>query len=137
MKYQCDQSGISITLKSEADPLVTGDPNRLHQLFLNIVLNSLQAMPAGGEIAIECNKLEGEHEEWLRVQVIDNGEGIPQENLKKVFDPFFSTKTHGTGLGLATARAIMTEHDGRIAVKSASGNGTTLILDFPSAGPSA
>jgi len=112
-------------------PLISGDPNRLHQLFLNILLNSLQAMPDGGAINIECKLGNAEDKGGVRVIITDNGIGIPEKNLKKIFDPFYSTKAHGTGLGLATAKTIIDEHGGRIAVKSIERKGTTFLIDFP------
>ncbi|OGC96073.1 MAG: hypothetical protein A2W25_08550 [candidate division Zixibacteria bacterium RBG_16_53_22] len=130
MKYQCEQNGVKMVLQSTEKPIINGDPHRLHQLFLNIILNSLQAMPDGGEIVIACEPA-SDNSGWLRVSVSDTGTGIPAENLKKIFDPFYSTKTHGTGLGLATAKTIVNEHGGRIAVKSLERKGTTFLIDFP------
>jgi signal transduction histidine kinase len=131
MKYQFDQSGIRISLRSIESPIINGDPNRLHQLILNILLNSIQAMPQGGEIIINCRTTDAGHDGSIRVEISDNGVGIPEENLKKIFDPFFSTKSQGTGLGLVTAQAIVSEHGGRIAVKSAENKGTTFLIEFP------
>ncbi len=132
MKYQCDQSGVTISLQSIENPIVHGDPNRLHQLILNILLNSLQAMPGGGQVVITCDTA-GDKAGWLRIGIADTGPGIPEENLKKIFESFYSTKASGTGLGLVIARAIVEEHGGRIAVKSQPGKGTTFMLDFPAA----
>jgi len=131
IKYQCDQGGIHIKLHTSENAAITGDPNRLHQLFLNIILNSIQAMPQGGEIEIKCEKISDENGNRLKVAVVDSGIGISEDNLKKIFEPFYSTKTHGTGLGLATAKTIVDEHEGRIAVKSELGKGTTILLEFP------
>jgi signal transduction histidine kinase len=132
MKYQCDHNGVKISLRSTENPIVLGNPNRLHQLILNILLNSLQAMPSGGEVVIACDTAT-DKAGWVRVNISDNGPGIPEEQIKKIFEPFYSTKTSGTGLGLATAQAIMIEHGGRIAAKSAPGKGATFVFDFPAA----
>jgi signal transduction histidine kinase len=131
MQYECEQNHISIIVKSTENPIVNGNRDRLHQLFLNILLNSVQAMPNDGQITISCDRVDGGR---LRLTVSDTGVGIPGENLKKIFDPFFSSKGQGTGLGLATAKTIVDEHGGKIAVKSAVGKGTTIFMEFPEAG---
>jgi signal transduction histidine kinase len=133
MKYQCEQNKITIELKSIENATIMGDPNRLRQLFLNIILNAVQAMPGGGEISIQCGPSGDVVGNWVRVIISDTGVGIPKEDLRRVFEPFFTTSAQGTGLGLATARAIVDEHDGKIDVESAEGKGATFIIDFPPA----
>lgn len=131
MKYQCDQAGIMVNIESGEIPDINGDQNRLHQLFLNLFLNSIQAMPSGGQIDIKYTLETAPSSSRLRVRFSDSGRGIPRESIDKIFEPFFSTKSQGTGLGLATAKAIVEEHDGKIRAESAPGKGTTLYIQFP------
>jgi signal transduction histidine kinase len=134
MKFQCSEKNISILFEPQKIPLVKGDPDRLHQLYLNIILNSIQALPDGGKIEIVCRKSFDNSHELVESSVRDNGCGIALENINRIFEPFFSTRTTGTGLGLATVKAIVDEHNGRIRVESASGKGTTFIISFPKSG---
>jgi signal transduction histidine kinase len=94
---------------------------------LNIVLNAIQAMPNGGTLTIES----GLRNEMLEVKIADTGNGIPEENRKKLFSPFFTTKKNGTGLGLAITYRIIENHRGRIDVASEPGRGTTFTVKIP------
>lgn len=130
-KIECRDRDIEIAFTSSELPRIMGDSDRLHQLFLNILLNGIQAVPQGGKIDIACGVVERGSRPWLESRISDTGPGIPSENLDKIFEPFFSTKTQGTGLGLATARAIVTEHKGTITAESVDGRGTTFVIAFP------
>jgi len=112
-------------------PQVLGDSNKLQQVFLNLVLNSRDAMPDGGSVTLRT-RLDGER---VVVEVADTGVGIPPEALPKIYDPFFTTKRvgQGTGLGLALSYGIVQEHNGSIEVASEVGRGTTMTLSFPAA----
>ncbi|MDZ4179293.1 MAG: ATP-binding protein [Coriobacteriia bacterium] len=108
-------------------PRVLADPDQLKQVFLNLVTNAVQAMEdRGGEIRIQTT-VDGE---YIGVTVADSGPGIADENLSRVFDPFFSTRSEGTGLGLTMVHRIVDEHDGHIEVGSTSG-GTVFRVSFP------
>ena len=107
--------------------LVNGHKNALTQVFLNILLNSLQAMPEGGALRVTLAAVDNAWE----VQIADTGPGIPQEKLAWIFNSFYSTKSEGTGLGLSIAHEIVTEHQGKIRVESDEGEGTTLIVQLP------
>jgi signal transduction histidine kinase len=107
---------------------VQGDRSQLKQLFLNIFLNSIQAMPAGGEMKVEALLKDGRK---AVVAVSDTGVGIPEENLDRIFDPFFTTKKGGTGLGLSICYNIAKSHQGEIEVKSRAGQGTTTLISLP------
>ena len=111
-------------------PRITGNPRNLQQVFLNLFLNSIQAMPQGGRLAVRAAVEEGD---VLRVDVSDTGVGIPPEDLGKVFDPFFTTKEpgQGTGLGLSVSYGIVEKHKGRITVESKVGEGTTFSIFLP------
>jgi signal transduction histidine kinase len=101
------------------------DTDQMTQVFLNILINAIEATPSGGSVSVgyELND-EGK----LHITVEDTGEGIPRENLDKLFDPFFSTKKKGTGLGLAIVKSIIGGHDGEIEVESEPGKGTRFIV---------
>lgn len=107
--------------------LVNGNKNGMTQVFLNILLNSLQAMKEGGTLRVEVVLVDNA---WKLV-FADTGSGIPQEKLPWIFNPFFSTKSDGTGLGLSIAHEIVTEHQGEIRAESVEGQGTTLIVQLP------
>jgi two-component system sensor histidine kinase HydH len=132
LKYQAEKQGVTINYNPGDELTMRGDPEKLHQLFLNILLNAIQAMTGGGEIEIRSDKVMEKKGGLIRIEISDNGPGIPDDILQKIFDPFFSTKSQGTGLGLATARAIVTEHRGSIEARSRPGEGTTFIITFPS-----
>lgn len=121
----------------EIDPglVLKGDSQRLRQVFWNLLINSCQAMPLGGEIRISAQPVfmpeEPLNTEWLAIAVSDTGEGIEPEFLEKLFNPFFTTKTGGTGLGLAIAYRIIEDHGGAIDVKSEKGKGTRFTIRLP------
>ncbi len=108
-------------------------------MIQNVLVNATQAMPAGGVIRIQGRMVGGRglvavspHQaEWVRVSIADDGIGIPRDHLRRIFDPFFSTKEKGRGLGLATSHSIMKKHGGWIDVESSLGNGTIFYLYFP------
>lgn len=103
------------------------DAGLLKQAFLNLILNAIQAMPAGGQLTVESG-LRGNE---VEVRISDTGVGISEENRKKLFSPFFTTKKNGTGLGLAITYRIIENHHGMINVASEPGKGTTFTLKIP------
>jgi signal transduction histidine kinase len=111
-------------------PFVNVDPNLLHQAFLNILVNARQAMPHGGRLTVETRSRPG-NGPAIEIRVTDTGTGIPPDHLRRIFQPFFTTKAQGTGLGLAIAARAVEEHGGRIAVQSAVGRGTTFTIALP------
>lgn len=108
---------------------VYADPNQLRQVFLNVLLNAVQAMPEGGTLGV-CVSRAGAALGALRwqVEIADTGAGIPREHLEKIFDPFFTTRQEGTGLGLSICHAILQGHGGEIDVESAPGQGTCVKI---------
>lgn len=124
----------SIRVETRLDPTVppvVGDANALQQVVLNLVTNSWEAMAgAGGEISIEVAAAAG-RPGWVALVVADTGPGIAPENLPKIFDPFYTTKTEGTGLGLSVSYGIIRDHHGTVDVQSDPGKGTTFTLAFP------
>jgi len=110
-------------------PALLLDENQIEQVLLNIILNAVQAIEERGEITIRT------YADAARTCVVceiqDNGIGIPAQDLSKIFEPFFSTKPKGTGLGLAVSYGIIQKHRGHIDVASAPGKGTTFKIEFP------
>ena len=121
------QRHVEVSRRYEAQPKVLGDPQQLKQVFLNLFLNSLEAMNGHGRLDIQTT-LEGSE---LTVTIADSGTGIAPKDLPHVFEPFYTTKTNGTGLGLAVVHGIIKEHGGRIEVESHPGQGTTMRLHLP------
>jgi len=110
-------------------PPVSGNPRNLQQVFLNLILNAMQAMPNGGNLTIRATSVDG----FIRVAISDTGIGIPADNLEKIFEPFFTTKEagDGTGLGLSVSYSIIEKHGGRIEVESRVNEGTTFAVFLP------
>ncbi len=106
---------------------IMADPDMLYQAFLNILINAMQAIPEEGKIDIKTNKKNN------RIVIIfeDNGSGVPQDLLKKIWDPFFTTKEKGTGLGLGIVKNIIEAHDGRIRIANAPVRGTRVTIELP------
>ncbi len=129
ISFQTRKQKIKIFCDFPSSPIfLYGDKDQLKQLFLNIFLNSLQAMKDGGELKVEVSSAA---DQKVMIVVSDTGEGIPEENLDKIFDPFFTTKKGGTGLGLSICYGIVSSHQGEIEVKSTFNLGTTALVKFP------
>lgn len=111
-------------------PRVLGDKNKLQQVFLNLFINAIHAMPEGGLIHIDSRI---EPAGYIRIDVSDTGQGIPKNKIDKIFDPFFTTKAvgEGTGLGLSIVYSIIKKHGGHLEVKSKPGVGTTFSIFLP------
>ncbi len=107
--------------------MIQADPKQLKQVLLNLILNSLDAMPDGGRLEVSTQAREG----WLILQISDTGCGIHSEHQHQVFDPFFTTKERGMGLGLAVVKGIVDRHGGQIFIRSDPGQGTTAELMLP------
>jgi len=121
------QRHIDVVRDYAAGVQIMGDAKQLKQVFLNLLLNSLQAVNGAGRIKIETS-LENT---GLMVTIADNGCGIAPNDLYRIFEPFFTTKPAGTGLGLSVVQGIMAEHGGQIEIDSRVGNGTVARLRFP------
>jgi two-component system NtrC family sensor kinase len=132
LEHQFKTAQILVDLDLADDlPPIHGNPGKLQQVFLNLLLNAKDAMPGGGRLRVVT--LVNGHVEAL---ISDSGSGIAPEHLKRIYDPFFTTKTlsgvkRGTGLGLSVSYGIIQEHAGKIHVESAVGAGTTFHLEFP------
>lgn len=113
--------------------IVQADPRQLKQVVWNLLNNAVDAMPSGGLIQMQAvvTGTSGADDDGVELRLADTGVGITAENLSRVFDPFFSTKPRGSGLGLALVHRIVEEHGGTIHVESEPGKGTTMIIRFP------
>ena len=109
--------------------VVPGDEYQLHQAFLNLFFNAVEAMESGGELRVKTEFLEKSHA--VLISVADNGSGVAAENLPRLFDAFFTTKQQGTGLGLPITKRIIEEHQGNITVESEPDKGTTFHVRLP------
>ena len=131
LEKQVSKEGITVRRSLARDlPPMQGDSNALQQVVLNLLTNARDAMADGGEIRIKTGTV-ASRPGWLRLVVADNGPGIPLHRLPRIFDPFYTTKAQGTGLGLAVSYGIVREHQGTIDVQSQPGKGTTFTLTFP------
>ncbi len=114
-------------------PLISVNPGRVEQVFLNLILNAFQAMTKGGTLTITVKRIPRDIGDLLRLEFADTGHGISKQHLKEIFDPFFSTKegNGGTGLGLFISRKIVEKYQGSMEVESQENQGTTFIVEFP------
>jgi len=120
---------VQVDVPSDIPP-VNGDAAMLRQVFLNLAINGCQAMPNGGTLRLSCGRAPGNR---VDVRVEDTGVGIPAEHLSKIFDLYFTTKDHGTGIGLSMVYRIVQLHDGDIEVESTKNRGTTFRVLLPRA----
>jgi len=124
-------ANVEIATSLAADlPKVMADSGQLERIFSNLISNAIQAMPDGGSLSLRTSQSGG----FVEVKVADTGVGIPQENLDKIFEPLFTTKAKGVGLGLAIGRALVERHGGTIGVESQVGKGTTFTVRLPVVG---
>jgi two-component system NtrC family sensor kinase len=127
-------NGVELKLDLEKDlPWVLMDSNQMKQVLLNLVHNALQAMPRGGEMLISTQSSSRGGRDWIKATVYDTGVGIPQMELARIFEPFYTTKgdSGGTGLGLSVTYGIVTDHGGQIDVESELGVGSKFTVWLP------
>jgi signal transduction histidine kinase len=124
---------VLVTRDVEPHIMLKGDTQRLRQVFWNLLINACQVMPNGGTLTITASlvSLANKDKTVCEIIISDTGQGIAQEELRKIFDPFYTTKACGTGLGLAIAYRIIEEHKGTIQVQSEPGKGAQFIIKLP------
>ena len=129
-----EKSNVNLMYEPAPLPTISGDPDRLHQVFSNLLDNAIKFTPAGGSIILECKPLKDE----IEINIKDTGVGIPEKDLPHVFDRFYQGdpsrkggKEHGTGLGLAITSEIINAHNGKISVSSKPGEGSTFTVRLP------
>lgn len=128
VERELEGSDVKIIRKYDSEiPQVMIDPGQIHQVLINLYLNSKQAMPSGGTLVVQATH----PADYVEVIVEDTGKGIPSENLEKIFNPFFTTRSEGIGLGLAIVSRILEQHKSQIFVQSKTGSGTKFSIRFP------
>jgi signal transduction histidine kinase len=128
MSFELSDARITCDLELEENlPLLTFDERYMKQVLLNLVKNAAAAMPTGGKLTIRTGRRDNE----VDISVRDTGLGIPEENLSKIFEPYFTTKATGSGLGLTLVFKIIREHRGEISVKSKEGEGSCFTISLP------
>ncbi len=130
VRYELNRNSIRLEEDYGELPYVHADPNKLKQVFINLIMNATQAMGESGTLRISTSQVNGQE---VEAAISDTGPGIPASIQANIFDPFFSTKKEGegTGLGLYICRNIITEHEGRMTLDSAEGQGTTFRIVLP------
>jgi two-component system sensor histidine kinase HydH len=130
VERQASEKNIKIETRFPAQMgPVSVDPDRLNQVLLNLYLNAIDSMDAGGRLAISITNSLPTHN--TEIKIMDDGTGINQEDLAHIFDPYFTTKATGTGLGLAIVHNIVDAHGGKVTVESHPGRGTTFKISLP------
>jgi PAS domain S-box-containing protein len=128
VSFKLERAGIAVRRETTENlPRILAHPGRLEQAFHNLILNAVDAMPEGGTLTVRT---------WgdgarVHAEVEDSGTGIPEELLARVQEPFYTSKRHGTGLGLSVVRSIAWEHSGKLSLRSQVGRGTTVGIEFP------
>jgi PAS domain S-box-containing protein len=121
-----------VTDLSDKMLFVQGDLELLKQVFLNLILNAIQAMSGGGQLRISSHKINGQQgTHWAELHISDSGSGIARTDLQKIFDPFFTTRKKGTGLGLTIVHNIIKMHGGSIDITSSAAAGTQCVVSLP------
>jgi signal transduction histidine kinase len=129
IQVEAQKTHVRVAVESTgAVPTVNGDAGMLRQVFLNLAINACQAMPQGGVLKLVCAPTADDR---VEVRVEDTGIGIPPQHLEKIFDLYFTTKDHGTGIGLSMVYRIVQLHGGEIEVQSTPGRGTTFRVLLP------
>lgn len=129
LRHRTESAEITIVTELQSNLYMLGDPNQIQQVLVNIILNAVQASPAGSTIHIKS----GKDIDYIAVEILDRGTGIQQQDLNKVFDPFFTTKSEGegTGLGLSVSYGIVKHHGGTILLENNQGSGLRVVILLP------
>ncbi|MBN1905809.1 MAG: ATP-binding protein [Deltaproteobacteria bacterium] len=125
LKPELEKMGISVENNLDSRSyMIEADQDLLHRVMMNLIINAIQAIPGAGRIAINIAEEKGSY----NIEIKDTGSGISEENMKKIFNPFFTTKQKGSGLGLPIVRKIIEGHGGQIDIESTEGNGTSVMI---------
>ncbi|MDA8105645.1 MAG: PAS domain-containing protein [Nitrospiraceae bacterium] len=132
LRTETEKRGITVSAELRPLPLISADKRQMEQVVLNIVLNSVQAVERNGNIWIKTSRTDGP----VRIEIRDDGPGIPEDIKSKIFDPFFTTKAvgEGTGLGLSICAGIVNEHGGSVSVEGAEGTGAAFVISLSTKG---
>jgi signal transduction histidine kinase len=124
---KAEKDRVIIHYQNGSLPNLFIDPGLIKTCIFNSILNAFQAMPEGGDLTVSTNVSNG----MASIIIQDTGVGVPEENLPRLFDPFFSTKSTGLGLGLAMTKRIVEEHGGKVDFQSLEGKGSTIAISLP------
>jgi signal transduction histidine kinase len=127
VRAKAEKDGIRITYRNGEIPVLSVDPELIKTCIFNIILNAFQAMPEGGDLTVITKTSNGK----AYIIVEDTGIGVSNENMQKLFDPFFSTKITGLGLGLAMTKRVVEEHGGKADFQSTEGKGSVMTISLP------
>ncbi|MCM2359070.1 MAG: ATP-binding protein [Geobacteraceae bacterium] len=127
IRHEAEQQSVAVRSECREGLRVSGNPDRLGQVLLNLAKNALQAMSDGGALSVTATA----SGPYIVITVSDTGHGITAEHMERIFEPFFTTKARGTGLGLALCKKIVDEHGGKISVASEPGKGTSVVINLP------
>ena len=132
MRKEAENHGVVINFNSSKETLkeVSVDPDRIKQVLINLIINAVHSMSGGGKVGISIKGVRVP-KRGVEISVSDEGEGIPKEDLRRVFDPFYTTKSDGTGLGLAVSMKIVKDHGGEFSIDSTINCGTTFKVFLP------
>jgi signal transduction histidine kinase len=132
VKPQADVRHVALQVDMQVHGLtIQGDPDKLTQILLNVLLNAVQFTPTGGQVKVQGWERTLPHGTFAVVGILDQGPGIQTADRERIFDPFFSTREQGTGLGLSIASRLTDEHHGYIEVKNRTSGGAEFLLFFP------
>jgi signal transduction histidine kinase len=133
LQHQISGKMITLRRRYQAAPdAVRGNASQLQQAFINLLLNAVEVMGTNGELTVATENAAGEHgANCIKIAIQDTGMGIPQENLSRLFELFFTTKKNGTGLGLAICQRIVHDHDGTLTAQSEVSHGSTFSILLP------
>jgi len=135
LKLETKDKQIQFSLKLSSDiSKIKADEDKVRQILINVIINAIQAIPKKGEIKIKTEKTLFKGEPAIKLLIEDSGIGIPEKDLSQIFDPFFSTKDKGSGLGLSIVYKLIEAHQGEIKVESKEGQGTKFVLFLPRKG---
>ena len=128
MENYFQEKHITLQKKYETGvPEAPVDPTQIKQVFLNILMNAVESMPDGGKLDVKIKSIDGS----VKIYIVDAGKGMKQDVLQNIYDPFFTTKPSGTGVGLSVSLKIIEDHGGTIDAISEQGKGTTMLLTLP------
>ena len=132
VKPQADVRRVALTIEMRSPALmIQGDPDKLTQILLNVLLNAVQFTPEGGHVEVHGDAQTLPHGHFAVIAILDQGPGVKEADRERIFDPFFSTRESGTGLGLSIASRLTDEHRGYIEVRNHAGRGAEFLLFFP------
>jgi len=127
LRPQLTANKVEVRLSMDQPAYAMLDEASMHGALMNLILNAIEAMPQGGALSITVDQTD----ETLRLEIVDTGEGISEEEAKKIFEPFYTTKEQGLGLGMPYARKIIDQHGGSMSLRSQPGEGTRISITLP------